>query len=124
MQKQPPSGFTASLELDGLPVLVCGGGSAALSAIRRLLDAGAVVTVVAPEIGATVADLAARGLLIMRRRPPAPDDFRGMALVVPASGAAQRDQAIAAAARDHGVPAVSPLPATTAASQKGGSVIL
>ena len=88
MQKQPPSGFTASLQLNGLPVLVCGGGSAALSAIRRLLDSGAAVTVVAPEIGATVADLAARELLIIRRRPPAPDDFRGVALVVPATGVA------------------------------------
>ena len=100
MQIQPPSGFSASLELDGLPVLVCGGGPAALSAVRRLLESGAVVTVVAPEIGATVADLATRGLLTMRRRPPAPDDFRGAALVVPASGVAERDQMIAAAARD------------------------
>jgi uroporphyrin-III C-methyltransferase len=124
MQMQPPSGFSASLELDGLLVLVCGGGPAALSAIRRLLDSGAVVTVVAPEIGATVADLAARGLLIMRRRPITPDDFRGVALVVPGTGIAERDQMIAAAARDHGVPAVSPLPATTTAPKKDGSVIL
>jgi uroporphyrin-III C-methyltransferase len=124
MQIQPPSGFSASLELDGLPVLVCGGGSAALSAIRQLLDTGAVVTVVAPEIGATVADLAARGLLIMRRRPPAPDDFTGATLVVPASGVAERDQMIAAAARDHGVPAVSPSPATLEQTTGLGSVIL
>ena len=124
MQIQPLSGFSASLQLDGLPVLVCGGGPAGLSVIRRLLDSGAVVTVVAPEIGATVADLAARGLLIMRRRPSAPDDFTGAALVVPATGVAERDQAIAAAARDHGVPSVSPLPATTANAQKSGSVIL
>jgi uroporphyrin-III C-methyltransferase len=124
MQIQPPSGFSASLELDGLPVLVCGGGPAALSAIRQLLDTGAVVTVVAPEIGATVADLAARGLLIMRRRPPAPDDFTGAVLVVPATGVAERDQMIAAAARDHGVPAVSAAPATVEQSTGAGSVIL
>jgi uroporphyrin-III C-methyltransferase len=124
MQIQPPSGFSASLELAGLPVLVCGGGPAALSAIRGLLDSGAVVTVVAPEIGATVADLAARGLLIMRRRPPAPDDFTGARLVVPASGVAERDQLIAAAARDHGVPAVSPAPATIEQPTGVGSVIL
>ena len=124
MQIQPASGFSASLELDGLPVLVCGGGPAALSAIRRLLDSGAVVTVVAPEIGATVADLAARGLLIMRRRPTAPDDFRDVALVVPVTGVAERDQMIAAAARDHGAPSVSPLPATATAPHKRGSVIL
>jgi uroporphyrin-III C-methyltransferase len=124
MQIQPPSGFSASLELDGLPVLVCGGGPAALSAIRGLLESGAVVTVVAPEIGAIVADLAARGLLIMRRRPPAPDDFIGAALVVPATGVADRDQMIAAAAREHGVPAVSPSPATIEQSTGAGSAIL
>jgi uroporphyrin-III C-methyltransferase len=124
MQIQPSSGFSASLELDGLPVLVCGGGPDALSAIRQLLDTGAVVTVVAPEIGATVADLAARGLLIMRRRPPAPDDFTGAALVVPATGVAERDQMIASAARDHGVPAVSPAPATVEQPTGAGSVIL
>jgi uroporphyrin-III C-methyltransferase len=124
MQIVPPAAFSASLELDGLPVLVCGGGPAALSAIRGLLDSGAVVTVVAPEIGATVADLAARGLLIMRRRPPAPDDFRDVALVVPATGVAERDQTIAAAARDHGVPTVATTPAVAKGVQKGGSVIL
>jgi uroporphyrin-III C-methyltransferase len=124
MQLQPPSGFSASLELDGLPVLVCGGGPAALSAIRGLLDSGAVVTVVASEIGATVADLAARGLLIIRRRPPAPEDFRDAALVVPATGTAERDQRIAAAARDHGVPAVAPAPATMQRPAGAGSVIL
>jgi len=124
MQIQPPSGFSASLELDGLPVLVCGGGSTALSAIRGLLDSGAVVTVVAPDVGATVADLAARGLLVIRRRPVAPDDFRGVALVVPVTGVAERDRTIAAAARDQGVPAVSPAPAMTTSIQKAGSVIL
>jgi uroporphyrin-III C-methyltransferase len=118
------SAFSANLELDGLPVLVCGGGPAALSVIRRLLESGAVVTVVAPQLGPTVADLAARGLLIMRRRPPAPDDFLGAALVVPATGVAERDQMIAAAARDHGVPTVSPSPATIERSTGVGSVIL
>jgi uroporphyrin-III C-methyltransferase len=124
MQIAPPASFPASLELDGLPVLVCGGGPAALSAIRGLLDSGAVVTVVAPEIGATVADLAARGLLIMRRRPAARDDFRDAVLVVPATGVAERDQLIAAAARDHGVPAVSPSPATMKRPAGVGTVIL
>jgi uroporphyrin-III C-methyltransferase len=80
--------------------------------------------VVAPEIGATVADLAARGLLIIRRRPPAPDDFLGATLVVPATGMVERDHMIAAAARDHGVPAVSPSPATIEQPTGAGTVIL
>jgi siroheme synthase (precorrin-2 oxidase/ferrochelatase) len=124
MQIVPPASFSASIELDGLPVLVCGGGPSALSVIRGLLDSGAVVTVVAPEIGATVADLAARGLLIMRRRPAAPDDFRGAALVVPATGLAERDRLIANAARDHGVPAVSPSPVAMKRPAGVGTVIL
>src|SRR4029453_7809066 len=124
MQIQQPSGFSASLELDGLPVLVCGGGPDALSAIRQLLDSGAVVTVVAPEIGATVADLAARGLLIMRRRPAVRADFRAAGLVVPAPGVAGGDQLIAASARDHGVPAVSPSPVAMKRPAGVGTVIL
>ena len=124
MQIQPPSGFSASLELDGLPVLVCGGGPAALSAIRGLLDSGAVVTVVAPEIGAIVADLAGRGLLIVHRRVPAPEDFQDAALVVPATGVAESDQMIAVTARDHGVPAVSPAAAAVERPAGAGSVIL
>jgi uroporphyrin-III C-methyltransferase len=124
MQIQPPSGFSASLELDGLPVLVCGGGPAALSVIRGLLDSGAVVTVVAPEIGAIVADLAGRGLLIVHRRAPAPEDFQDAALVVPATGVAESDQMIAVTARDHGVPAVSPAAAAVERPAGAGSVIL
>ena len=124
MQIQPPSSFSASLELDGLPVLVCGGGPAALSAIRGLLDSGAVVTVVAPEIGAIVADLAGRGLLIVHRGAPAPEDFQDAALVVPATGVAESDQMIAATARDHGVPAVSPAAAAVERPAGAGSVIL
>jgi uroporphyrin-III C-methyltransferase len=60
----------------------------------------------------------------MRRRPPAPDDFTGAALVVPATGVAERDQMIAAAARDHGVPAVSAAPAAVEQPTGAGSVIL
>jgi hypothetical protein len=124
MQIQPPASFAASFELSGLPVLVCGGGSAALSVIRRLLDSGAVVTVVAPEIGATVADLAGRGLLTMATPTTGSGRLSGVALVVPATGANERDQAIAAAARDHGVPAVSPAPATIETPTGTGTVIL
>src|SRR4030095_13623332 len=114
MQIVPPAAFSASIELAGLPVLVCGGGPAALSVIRGLLDSGAVVTVVSPDIGATVAALAARGLFTPRRRQR-PDDSRDAALVLPATGIAERDQTIAPAARDHGVSAV----ATTPAGAKG-----
>jgi uroporphyrin-III C-methyltransferase len=60
----------------------------------------------------------------LRRRPPAPEDFRDAALVVPATGVTERDQMIAAAARDHGVPAVSPAVATIERSTGAGSVIL
>src|SRR5207253_2854674 len=44
--------YMACLDLEGADCLVVGGGSVGLEKARGLLDAGARVTVVAPEIGA------------------------------------------------------------------------
>ncbi len=49
--------FPASLLLEGRACLVVGGGRVADRKVRQLLEAGARVTVVSPEIGAELADL-------------------------------------------------------------------
>ena len=51
--------YPVNLVLAGRPCLVVGGGRVALTKVRGLVDAGAVVTVVAPDIDPEVAALAA-----------------------------------------------------------------
>ena len=61
-------GFAADLDLAGRRVVVWGGGAEALAPVTALLAGRGRVTVVSDEPGATVADLAARGLLAVERR--------------------------------------------------------
>ena len=113
----PSDAFAARLDLTGRRVLVSGGGPAALAPIRALLEAGAEVTVVGPEISTTVADLAARSRLRVHARSLQADDLDGIALVVPAGEAAADQQALQLA-RTRGVAAALP---RTADRPAGGS---
>ena len=86
------------LDLTGRRVLVVGGGSVATRRARRAVDAGAVVTVVAPQVTDELADLAAN----VEQRPFASADVDGAWLVLactddPAVNAAVADAAAAAA---------------------------
>ena len=82
----PSASFAPPLDVAGHRVLVCGGGTAALAPIRVLLAAGAEVTVVGPEISATVADLATRNRVRVHARSLRPADLDRVSLVVPAAG--------------------------------------
>jgi uroporphyrin-III C-methyltransferase/precorrin-2 dehydrogenase/sirohydrochlorin ferrochelatase len=75
--------YPVFLKLSGRRVLVVGGGPVAASKLRALLDAGARVTVVAPEI---VPEIAAAGVAI-KRRPFEPSDLDGVWFVVAAANA-------------------------------------
>ena len=85
--------FPAFLKLAGRRVVVVGGGRVAASKIRALLDAGADVTVVAPEIapGILQADVACV------RRPFEAQDLAGAWLVVAAAPPAVNRQVAEAA---------------------------
>jgi uroporphyrin-III C-methyltransferase/precorrin-2 dehydrogenase/sirohydrochlorin ferrochelatase len=63
-------------------VVVVGGGSTADEAVDRLLRAGAQVLVVAPELSAGLAGMAARGVIGVRNRPYQPRDLDGTWLVL------------------------------------------
>ena len=63
-------------------MLLVGGGRVASGKVRSLLDAGALVTVVAPAI---LPEIAAAGVSALARRPFAPADLDGVWYVVAAA---------------------------------------
>jgi uroporphyrin-III C-methyltransferase/precorrin-2 dehydrogenase/sirohydrochlorin ferrochelatase len=89
--------FPLFLKLTGRKVLVVGGGPVAAGKLTALLDCGAEVTVVAPEVGAAIAASGARVL----RRGFAPEDLEGAWLVVAAAPPEVNAAVAAAAAERH-----------------------
>lgn len=73
------------LDLHGRPCLVVGGGPIATGKVRGLVEAGALVTVVAPEAGDDIAAWHATRVLVWHRRTFAPDDLDGQFLVYAAT---------------------------------------
>ena len=69
--------YPVMLDLGGADVLVVGGGNVSGRKISGLVEAGACVTVVAPEVSETVAGLVARAEV----RPFAPADVHGRTMV-------------------------------------------
>ena len=74
--------YPVNLVLAGRRCLVVGGGRVALTKVRGLVEAGAVVTVVAPEIDPAVAALAAS----VETRRYRPGEVAGYRFVVAATG--------------------------------------
>ena len=88
--------YPAALRLLGRPVLVVGGGAVAARRAKGLLDAGARVTLVAPEAGAGVRELADAGLLAWKARPYRPGDADGAWFIQTATGDPAVDAQVAA----------------------------
>jgi len=85
MRAEPPL-YPAFLNLRGARVLVVGAGAVALRKTRDVLDAGAVVTVVAPEFARAFQALAARNSsLTLHVRPYRASDLKGARLVFAAT---------------------------------------
>jgi siroheme synthase-like protein len=104
--------YPAFLSLDGLRVVVVGGGPIAASKLAGLAEAGAKITVVAPAI---VADIRARAGVTLVERAFAATDLDGARWVVAAATpAVNRDVAAAADARGLFVNAVDDVDSATA----------
>ena len=69
--------FPISLDIQGRRSLVIGGGHEALKKTRSLLDAGASVHVISPEVGNGLAALVRAGAVTLEERPYRPGDLQG-----------------------------------------------
>ena len=69
--------YLLGLQLGGRRVLVAGGGAVANRRVPALLDAGADVLLVAPEVTGSLEDLAQAGRILWDRRRFAPGDTDG-----------------------------------------------
>jgi len=72
--------YPVFLDLEGRPVVVIGGGRVALGKVRGLLEAGAQVTVISPDLVPELAQLAQGGQIRHLPRPYQPGDLRGYVL--------------------------------------------
>ena len=92
------------LDVREQPCLVVGGGEVAARKAALLRRAGARVTVVAPELGATLAGELAGGRIAHRASRFADADLEGFAVAVAATDDDAVNRAVAAAARSRHVP--------------------
>jgi len=84
--------FPAFLKLEGRRVLVVGGGPVAAGKLRALLDAGARITLVAPDVVEAIKALATE--IDIKQRPFEPADLDGAWYVV-AAGPPDVNRAVA-----------------------------
>lgn len=96
-------GYPVMLDVGDVAVLVVGAGPIGARKAAGLLAAGARVTVVAPEVGADVAQMAVAGHVVVRRRPFEHGDLDGVRLVVTATGDAVVDATVSTAATAAGL---------------------
>jgi siroheme synthase-like protein len=110
------TGYPVSLALTGRRVLVVGAGKVATRRVTDLLEAGALVDVVAPAVSADIEEWARAGRLSVARRPFEAGDVAGAWLCVAATddGAVNRSVAVAAEREQCFVSAAGDGPASTA----------
>lgn len=85
------------------PCLVVGGGAVGERKIQDLLEAGARVTVVSPELTPVLSDLAAKGELRHLREDFQEEQVSGMALVIGATDDMEVNARVSAAAQARGI---------------------
>jgi precorrin-2 dehydrogenase / sirohydrochlorin ferrochelatase len=95
--------YPVQLDVHGAPVLVVGGGDVGLRKVRGLLDAGALVTVVSPELHPDFAALRAHPAVKLVNRRFRANDLAHKRLVFAATDDTALNRAIASQARRRGV---------------------
>ena len=96
--------FPVFLRLKRRRALVVGGGTMASLRVGQLLAAGAIVTVIAPDLGLLLEELAGIGVIEAHRRVFVPEDItREFFIVIGATNDPQIQSSLAQEAERHGV---------------------
>ncbi|HVA38352.1 MAG TPA: hydroxymethylbilane synthase [Candidatus Dormibacteraeota bacterium] len=95
--------FPVALDLHGRLVVVVGGGHVAQRKVAHLLDAGALVRVIAPALAPQVAAWAAERLIEHQERPFAAGDLAGAWLAFAATDDPSVNRAVAREAQERGI---------------------
>ena len=98
-----PTCYPIALVLDGKRCLVVGGGEIADGKLDALLLAGAMVTVVSPEVRPRIAALAAEGQLTLEQRPYRASDLDSTSLVIAATNDRALNARVVTEARAGGI---------------------
>jgi len=77
--------YPVHLDINNRNCLVVGGGRVGTRKVKTLLDCGARVTVVSPEVSPQLRDLAASGDIILKERSYQSEDLSNMFLVIGAT---------------------------------------
>ena len=93
------------LDVKGREALVVGGGEAAARKVRLLVQAGAMVVVVAPKYGESLRVMANKGEVRLLARSFTSDDVGRQAVVIAATGLWRVDADVSKAAKAAGIPA-------------------
>jgi len=94
--------FAMFVDVHNATALVVGGGPVALRKTRRLLDAGANVTVVAPKVDDALQKLAQNQSLTLQLRQFEQSDVKNAAIVIAATNKIDTNQQIASLAKEAG----------------------
>jgi len=92
-----------NIDMRGLTALIVGGGSVAGRKARSLLDAGATVRIVSPEITTEIDALVAAGSVSRRSGCYEPRDLQGIFLAVAATDDLETNRRVASDARQLGI---------------------
>ncbi len=105
MSKNPSFNYPVILDLSGKPCLVVGGGAVAQRKVKKLIKAGAQVSVVAPLVTGFIEELQKDGKITLFQREFEPGDLDGQTLVFGALDNPEARRNLAVEARKRGIPA-------------------
>ncbi len=82
---RPCTYYPVLLNLEGKEVVIVGGGRVAERKVNSLVESGAKVVVISPEVTRAIEGLSDRGKILLRRREFLPSDLDGAWLVISAT---------------------------------------